>query len=52
MEVAILFGMIIGLLLIGTPIAVALGFSSTIFLLVFSDSSLGAIAKSMFDAMS
>ncbi|MEM6744137.1 MAG: TRAP transporter large permease, partial [Pseudomonadota bacterium] len=52
MEVAILFGMIIGLLLIGTPIAVALGFSSTVFLLVFSDSSLGAIAKSMFDAMS
>ncbi|MDU8910606.1 TRAP transporter large permease [Aestuariicoccus sp. MJ-SS9] len=51
MEVAILFGMVIGLMLIGVPIAVSLGFSSTIFLLVLSDTSLGSIAQSFFQAM-
>jgi C4-dicarboxylate transporter DctM subunit len=51
MEVAILFGLVIGLLLIGVPIAVALGISSTAFLLTLSDSSLGSIAQTLFNAM-
>ena len=51
MEVALLFIMIIGLLLIGVPIAVSLGLSSMIFLLVNSDTSLGSIAQSMYQAM-
>ncbi|MCL4139635.1 UNVERIFIED_CONTAM: hypothetical protein GTU68_041368 [Idotea baltica] len=51
MEVAILFGMVIAFLAIGVPIAVALGLSSTIFLLVLSDSSLASVAQSMYQAM-
>ncbi|MFT4792133.1 MAG: C4-dicarboxylate transporter DctM subunit [Paracoccaceae bacterium] len=51
MEVAILFAMIIGLLLIGVPIGVSLGLSSTVFLLVYSNSSLGSIAQTLFQAM-
>ncbi|MCM2562480.1 TRAP transporter large permease [Lutimaribacter sp. EGI FJ00015] len=51
MEVAILFAMVVGLMLIGVPIAVSLGFSSTIFLLVLSDTSLASIAQSFFQAM-
>ena len=51
MDVAILFGMVIALLAIGVPIAVALGLSSTVFLLVFSDSSLASIAQSLYQAM-
>lgn len=42
MEVAILFGLIIGLMLIGVPIAVSLGVSSVVFLLVLSDTSLAS----------
>ena len=51
MEVAILFGMVIALLAIGVPIAVALGLSSTLFLLVLSDSSLASVAQSLYQAM-
>lgn len=51
MEVAFLFIMIIGLLLIGVPIAVSLGFSSIVFQLMFSNTSIGAVAKSLYDAM-
>jgi len=51
MEVILLFGLIIGLLLLGVPIAVSLGFSSIVFLLVFSDTSLGSIAQSFYQAM-
>mgnify|MGYP003884339217 CR=1 FL=1 len=51
MEVAILFGMIIGLMLIGIPIAVSLGVSSILFLLVLSDTSLASIAQTLFQAM-
>ena len=51
MEVLILFMMIIGLMLIGVPIAVSLGFSSIVFLLVLSDSSLASIAQTFFQAM-
>ncbi len=51
MEVVLLFGSIIGLMLIGVPIAVSLGFSSILFLLVLSETSLAAIAQSLFQAM-
>ncbi len=51
MDVALLFAMIIGLLLIGVPIAVSLGLSSIIFLLVLSDTSLASIAQSFYQAM-
>ncbi|MGB1310260.1 MAG: TRAP transporter large permease [Leucothrix sp.] len=51
MDVAILFALIIGLLLLGVPIAIALGFSSMMFLLVLSDTSLASIAQTLFQAM-
>ena len=51
MEVVVLFLLVIGFLLIGVPIAVALGLSSILFLLVMSDTSLAAVAQSMFQAM-
>jgi C4-dicarboxylate transporter DctM subunit len=51
MEVLILFTMIVGLMLLGVPIAVSLGFSSIVFLLVLSDSSLASIAQTLFQAM-
>ncbi len=51
MEVAILFTMVISLLLIGVPIAISLGLSSTFFLLVYSDTSLASIAQSFYNAM-
>ncbi|MEP1521636.1 TRAP transporter large permease [Ascidiaceihabitans sp.] len=51
MDVVLLFSMVIGLMLIGVPIAVSLGLSSTLFLLIYSDASLASVANSMFDAM-
>ncbi|WP_319823587.1 TRAP transporter large permease [Thalassovita sp.] len=51
MEVAILFAMVVGLMLIGVPIAVSLGLSSILFLLVLSDTSLASIAQTLFQAM-
>ncbi len=51
MEVAVLFAMVIGLMLVGVPIAISLGFSSIIFLLVLSDTSLASIAQTFFQAM-
>ena len=51
MEVALLFVAIVGLLLIGVPIAVSLGLSSMLFLLMFSDTSLASIAQSFYQAM-
>ncbi|SFI61915.1 TRAP transporter large permease [Celeribacter neptunius] len=51
MDVVLLFAMVVGLLLIGVPIAVSLGLSSMIFLLVFSDTSLASIAQSLYQAM-
>ena len=50
MGVALLFGLVIGFLLIGVPIAVSLGLSSIIVLLVFSDASLGSVAQTLFNA--
>jgi TRAP-type mannitol/chloroaromatic compound transport system permease large subunit len=51
MEVALLFAGIITLLLMGVPIAVALGLSSISFLLIGSDSSLASIAQTFYEAM-
>ncbi|WP_299145175.1 TRAP transporter large permease [uncultured Tateyamaria sp.] len=51
MEVAILFALVVGMMLIGVPIAVSLGMSSIIFLLVLSDTSLASIAQTLFQAM-
>ena len=51
MEVVILFVMVIGLMLIGVPIAISLGLSSILFLLVLSDTSLASVAQTMFQAM-
>jgi C4-dicarboxylate transporter DctM subunit len=42
--------MVVGLLLIGVPIAVSLGLSSVLFLLWFSDSSLASVAQTLFNA--
>jgi C4-dicarboxylate transporter DctM subunit len=42
--------MVIGFMLIGVPIAVSLGLSSIIFLMVFSHSSLDSIAQTLFNA--
>ncbi|NKB28128.1 MAG: TRAP transporter large permease subunit [Rhodobacteraceae bacterium] len=50
MEVVFLFALVIGLLMIGVPIAVSLGLSSTLFLLMFSDTSLASIAQTLFEA--
>jgi C4-dicarboxylate transporter DctM subunit len=50
MEAFLLFVMVISLLLIGVPIAVALGLSSIMFLLVYSEASLESIAQTMFSA--
>jgi C4-dicarboxylate transporter DctM subunit len=43
--------MVIGFMLIGVPIAISLGLSSTLFLLWFSDTSLAAVAQSLYQAM-
>ena len=50
MEILLLFVMVIGLMLVGVPIAVSLGFSSIVFLLMFSDSSLASVAQTLFEA--
>ncbi|MDG1168708.1 MAG: TRAP transporter large permease subunit, partial [Sulfitobacter sp.] len=51
MEVFVLFSMVVGLMLIGVPIAVSLGLSSIMFLLVLSDTSMASIAQTLFQAM-
>src|ERR687896_1582452 len=50
MPVLFLLAMVIGFMLIVVPIAVALGLSSMIFLLVYSDASLASVAQTLFDA--
>lgn len=49
-EAGLLFALVITMMLIGVPIAVALGLSSILFLYVFSDGSLASIAQTMFQA--
>ncbi|MCF6272294.1 MAG: TRAP transporter large permease [Rhodobacteraceae bacterium] len=51
MEIIILFGMVIGLLMLGVPIAISLGLSSIIFQLLYSDASLASVGQAMFQAM-
>ena len=51
MDVVLLFSMVIGFLMIGVPIAISLGLASTLFLLMYSDSSLASIAQSLYQAM-
>jgi C4-dicarboxylate transporter DctM subunit len=50
MEILLLFVMVVGLMMIGVPIAVSLGFSSVVFLLLFSDSSTASVAQTLFEA--
>lgn len=50
MMVVLIFGFVITLMLIGVPIAVALGLSSILFLLTFSDGSLASVAQTLFSA--
>ena len=50
MAITLLFIMVVSLMLIGVPIAVALGLSSIIFLMVLSDSSLASVAQTLFSA--
>ncbi|MEE9322637.1 MAG: TRAP transporter large permease [Granulosicoccus sp.] len=50
MEALILFLVVIGMMLIGVPIAVSLGLSSILFLLTYSDASLASIAQTLLSA--
>ena len=50
MVVIFLFALIIVLLFLGVPIAVALGLSSVLFLVAFSDGSLASVAQTLFSA--
>ena len=50
MSIALLFLMVVGLMLIGVPIAVSLGLSSILFFLLFSDASLASVAQTLFSA--
>ena len=50
MSVALLFAMVIGLMMIGVPIAISLGLSSVVFLLIYSEASLASIAQTLFSA--
>ena len=45
MGLLVLFAMVIALLTIGVPIAISLGLSSIIFLMIYSDSSLASVAR-------
>ena len=51
MEVALLFASLFGLLLIGVPIAVALGLSTTMVILLFTDQPTLVIAQQMFTSL-
>ncbi|PKH05803.1 TRAP transporter large permease [Moritella sp. Urea-trap-13] len=50
MVLGILLLMIIGFMMFGVPIAVSLGLSSILFLLVTSDASLASVAQTLFNA--
>jgi len=50
MEVLLLFVMVVGFMLIGVPIAISLGTSSVVFMLLFSTTSLASIAQVLFSA--
>ncbi|WP_391087740.1 TRAP transporter large permease subunit [Vibrio sp. NH-UV-68] len=50
MDILFLFIMVIGFMLIGVPIAVSLGLSSVLFLMIHSDASLASVAQTLFNA--
>jgi len=50
MAILMLFLMVVGFMLIGVPIAVSLGLSSMIFLMMLSDASLASVAQTLFSA--
>ena len=50
MAVLMLFLLVIGMLFIGVPVAVALGLSSMTFLLLHSEASLASVAQTLFNA--
>jgi len=51
MTIAFLFISLFALMLIGTPIAIALGLSSVTTILLFSDDSLASLAQKLFETM-
>ncbi|UPQ88768.1 TRAP transporter large permease [Vibrio sinaloensis] len=50
MDILFLFIMVIGFMLIGVPIAISLGLSSVLFLMIHSDASLASVAQTLFNA--
>ena len=50
MEVTLLFGMVIGQMVIGVPVAISLGLSSIVVLMAYSDGSLASVAQTLFSA--
>ncbi|WP_310621580.1 TRAP transporter large permease [Flexibacterium corallicola] len=50
METAVLFILLFGLLLIGAPIAIALGLSSILYIALFSHDTMSSVAVQMFNA--
>ncbi len=50
MEAALLFALVLFLIAIGTPIGVALGLSSTLYIFFFGDDSISSIALKFFEA--
>ena len=50
MDIIYLFTMVVALMFIGVPIAISLGLSSIIFLLIHSDASLASVAQTLFNA--
>ncbi|MBI1907750.1 MAG: TRAP transporter large permease [Rhodocyclales bacterium] len=50
MDILILFGMVVGFMLIGVPIAISLGLSSILFLMMHSDASMAGVAQTLFTA--
>ncbi|PMG27789.1 C4-dicarboxylate ABC transporter permease [Vibrio splendidus] len=50
MAMLFLFLMVIAFMLVGVPIAISLGLSSVIFLLMHSDASLASVAQTLFNA--
>ena len=50
MEMVLLFGLVIGFLMLGVPVAISLGLASILFLYLFSDASLASIAGTLFNA--
>lgn len=51
MTIILLFCLIIAMLMIGVPIAVSLGLSSIMYLLVFTDATLDSVAQTLYQAM-